>query len=223
MTTLRDRVGWIVAAVLALLVAAALAGVVRSGPLDPPGPPASSPGGIDGRIPIPSLPYIIDTPGSYVMTRNLTGSSGESGILIGTNNVEIDLNGFTLFGAGGSVDGVATRFNAPFANITVRNGASWFWGDDGIDLAVPSNIRIDRVTAAGNAGSGIETGTGTVSDCIVNGPTTGVVGVRAFGAATISNCVVQGYGTGFALNAGGILRDCVTEGARFSGIYGGAR
>ena len=35
-----SRGGWIVAGVLALALAASLAGVVRGGPLDPPGPPA---------------------------------------------------------------------------------------------------------------------------------------------------------------------------------------
>ena len=40
MSGMMSRAGWIVAGALALLVVAALAGVVTGGPLDPPGAPA---------------------------------------------------------------------------------------------------------------------------------------------------------------------------------------
>src|SRR5580698_3192796 len=42
--------------------------------------------------------FIISQPGSYYLTANLAGASGKNGIEITTNNVTLDLNGFSLQG-----------------------------------------------------------------------------------------------------------------------------
>ncbi len=68
------------------------------GSLTPPGPPApmmKTLAQIEPRIPISSLPITITNPGSYYLTANLTGGSG-NGITVSSSGVTIDLNGFTL-------------------------------------------------------------------------------------------------------------------------------
>ena len=75
MGTITHKAGWIIAAVLGLFVVAALAGVARGGPLDPPGPPASTLPQVEPRTPISALPFTITQPGSYFLTQNVTASA----------------------------------------------------------------------------------------------------------------------------------------------------
>jgi len=57
---------------------------------------------IEPRTPISSVPFTISAPGSYYVTTNLTPGADQNGIVVAADNVTIDLNGFTLFGGGGS-------------------------------------------------------------------------------------------------------------------------
>ena len=50
----------------------------------------------EGRIPIVG-PVTINAPGHYIVTRDFSYPSG-NGILIRSNNVTLDLNGFTITG-----------------------------------------------------------------------------------------------------------------------------
>jgi hypothetical protein len=60
-----NRLGWVLAATISLLVIAAAAEIIRAGPLDPPGPPAST---------YKSLELI---PGSWVLTLDATNGDGQ--------------------------------------------------------------------------------------------------------------------------------------------------
>ena len=80
----------------------------------------------DGRIPIRSLPFTIDECGSYFVAACLDGAAGEHGITIDSDDVTLDLNGFTLRGVPGSLDGV--HVSAGRTGITIRNGALRDWG-----------------------------------------------------------------------------------------------
>ena len=83
----------------------------------------------DPRTPIcqADMPLTITESGSYVVVENLTGSSGSHGITIQADDVTIDLNGFSLTGVTGALDGIhADLGTGPWRNLTVRNGADSF-------------------------------------------------------------------------------------------------
>src|SRR6266704_1661663 len=86
----------------------------------------------------------ITNPGSYYLTTNLVGVAGKHGIAIASDNVTLDLNGFSLLGVSGSLSGVVDvgvsncfgcspgdPFSRPTTNyhsgIAVLNGAVTGW------------------------------------------------------------------------------------------------
>ncbi len=103
----------------------------------------------DSRIPIDSVAhfasyngrftsYLITEPGSYYLTGNiLSAQTNAIGIYIDSDNVTLDLKGFTLAGTGadvGSADGIyipGTKYN-----ITIKNGLIDNWGS-GESMASP--------------------------------------------------------------------------------------
>ena len=77
------------------------------GSLTPPGAPAPTMKSLDQiepRTPISSLPYTINTAGSYYLTKNLSVTSGD-GITISVDKVALDLNGFTISSNAASATG----------------------------------------------------------------------------------------------------------------------
>ena len=100
--------------------------------------------------------FRITQPGSYYLTGNVSGASGFSGIEIASSNVTVDLNGFSLLGATGSIDGILVAA-AGLRDIAIQNGTVSGWGDDGIDLVILStnNVRVQGVLASSNGGGGI--------------------------------------------------------------------
>lgn len=175
MSTTINRAGWLVAGVLALFVVAAMTGVVRGGPLDPPGAPSAT--GtlpqVEPRSPIPpvgwngAFPIVISQPGSYHLTRSLTGVASTDGIQVTADNVSVDLSGFTLAGfnkTGSGIAVVGTHSGIRISNGVVRN---WNKGIDGYSLgreAVYSGV--DHITALDNADTGISVGSySEITDC----------------------------------------------------------
>jgi parallel beta-helix repeat protein len=98
--TLGGKLGWALVAALSLLLIAMLAGGVEGGPLDPPnplGPSMKTLEEVEPRTPISSLPVVISTPGAYYLTDNLACNACASvAINITADNVDLDLNGFTM-------------------------------------------------------------------------------------------------------------------------------
>lgn len=76
---------------------------------------------VEPRTPISALPFTISAPGSYYLTTNLVATF--NGITISTNDVTVDLMGFSITGGrngfGVTVDG---KPDAPCRNVVVRNG-----------------------------------------------------------------------------------------------------
>lgn len=149
------------------------------GSLTPPGAPSPTMKSLDQiepRIPITYDGYNIINPGSYYVTTNLIGgvygvSGSPYGIYIASDNVTVDLNGFTLQGVPGSYSGV--YIYGSHTNITVRNGIITGWGGNGVGWNYPStpppqNVVLEHLTVSANVNHGIVIGNGgIVSDCLV--------------------------------------------------------
>lgn len=153
----------------------------------------------DPRIPInftntpgtATSTYRITTKGSYYLTGNFTGTSGKAGIEIATNEVTIDLRGYTITGVSGSLDGIASsgRFN-----IVIENGTIKSFGGDGIDLRQVNvfsyESRIEGIIAADNGGSGIITNeSAIVRRCNASG--NGASGFSLWEYSMIENCIAN--------------------------------
>jgi len=183
---------------------------------------------VEPRTPISTFGTTLTAPGSYYLATNLaSGSSTGDGILVRTNNVTIDLNGFSIISttvpgadspAGVRIDGQL----ATISNVTVCNGRI-----TGFDRAVRaqysfSNIIVDNIHAANCRRAGIEAvtiaGLGsqniTIRRCVVDGIDATGEGANAAAdgialvscTAVVDTCVVRnivpaGTGTGSCINA----------------------
>lgn len=236
-----DRFAFGVIAALALALIAVLSGIVDAGPLDPtdpPGPTMKTLQEVEPRTPISSLPFAATEPGSYYLTRNLAGSGFNSGITVSSDDVVIDLNGFTLTG-GSTAGGVGILTLTPLKNITVRNGTLRAW-NAGISLPGVTGAVVEDITVAGMGGFGISLGTngtvrnctgrdnatetvktgtyGNVSGCNVGDSTGAQTGIAVGASSIVSNSVVENNGAGISAGSGSIVRDNVVKGSGFSGI-----
>ena len=103
--------------------------------------------------PISRLPYTISKSGSYAVTKNLTSS--QDGIIVGADDVTIDLMGFRISGPDSGFNyGISMEGRS---NVEVRNGTVANFGSIGISEAggSGSNHRIINVRVKGNGASGI--------------------------------------------------------------------
>lgn len=212
-----DRLGWAVAVAATLALVAVLAGVVRAGPLDPPGTPGPTMKTLDEvepRTPISSLPYLITQPGSYYVTGNLTGVPGEHGITVAASNVTLDLNGFALTGSGGDV-GIFGA-GGGYASVRVLNGSVTGWTQSGIEILLARGVEVDAVRANGNA-YGIRVASATLRDCAAANNSD--IGVYA-SYSTVVSCESKANGTGFSVS-NSTLRDCQADANTVIGIAAG--
>ncbi|MFG0256565.1 MAG: right-handed parallel beta-helix repeat-containing protein [Phycisphaerales bacterium JB043] len=119
----------LVALVLSVVVGAS----VRGGELTPPAGPIAGTDATLLNAQWTTLPFTITQPGTYRLTSNLTGVAGQHGIVIDTDNVTIDLNGFTLVGVPGSDRAITATRGTTRSGITVENGFVESWDGGGID------------------------------------------------------------------------------------------
>jgi parallel beta-helix repeat protein len=139
------------------------------GPLTPPGAPAplfKTLTQVEPRTPISFVPTNLTVSGSYYLTTNLTQTSSSSGILIGTNDVTIDLNGFALIGTNGTADGI-TRGGTGRTNICIGNGIVRNWSI-GVSMLGAGSCRLERLIVSGNSSNGISlVGRSVISECSI--------------------------------------------------------
>lgn len=129
---------------------------------------ATSASASDGRIEINQasveaeggFPYTISQPGSYVLTGSLTVPADTTGIIIGTSNVTLDLNGFMITGPyvcepgncpGGSADGISTN-GQQNSYVTVRNGIVSGFSDRCIQLFQHARVERMQISQCGRDG-----------------------------------------------------------------------
>lgn len=186
--------------------------ICAAGNLDPSAAPGSTMKPLDQvepRTPITALPFTISQSGSYYLTKNLTATG--TGITVSSDDVTIDLCGFTINGPGA----IAYTYGIVMSgkkNVEIRNGTIRNFGYDGIaELSSGgSNLRITGVKVISNTRHGIYSpGAGSViKDCVVNnngGSYSGnIYGILTGGGATITGNTVHNNGTSTAGNVYGI-------------------
>ncbi|MEY4916965.1 MAG: hypothetical protein RL616_878 [Verrucomicrobiota bacterium] len=181
------------------------------GALTPPGAPAPTMKSLDqveARTPISSAPFTISQPGSYYLTANVSVTTGHA-IIISTNNVTLDLCGFTISSTASSANGYGVALTVPGGNLdvticnghikggTTNNGSGVFSGpgfSSGIDLpgGFTQNCRVKDVSVSGCLTYGIFLGTGdssSVESCSVRSTGYGIT------ADTVTHCDVRDIGS----------------------------
>ena len=214
-----------------LAAGALFAARATAGPLDPPPGPVTSTGkpltDLEPRIAIndvntpgdASSVYRITQSGSYYLTGHVTGISGRHGIAIAANNVTVDLNGYSLLGVPGSLNGITALGSVN--RMVIRNGIARNWGGHGVSIssANPVNAIIEGVIASTNGGQGISAGRQTVvRDCCVreNGSHGLVVGI----ASVVTRCSAEANtGDGFRLLGGSHITACVASANQGHGLF----
>jgi parallel beta-helix repeat protein len=193
----------IIALALISIFSSQLSNVFAQGSLTPPpGAPAptmKSLAQIEPRTPISSGTYFITQPGSYYLTTNLIANFG---IIILANDVNLDLNGFTVTTTTNS-DGIYIENTV--RNLCIRNGTVSQCGADGIDASLASNSQFDHLRLEGNAIRGLICG----NNCFVT----------ACGA--YSNAASLSFNGAIIVGANCVVRDCTADANRGIGIFGG--
>ncbi|MFM9957442.1 MAG: right-handed parallel beta-helix repeat-containing protein [Phycisphaerales bacterium] len=250
----RNPVRTSAALMLAAVALCVTGAVLYAGPLDPPAGPVAPTPGPEPRIAInatntpgdndgqPSL-FKISAPGSYYLTGNITGVTGKHGIEITASGVTLDLNGFDLQGAPGSLGGVFTT-GSNQTNIAVVNGSVRNWGGSGVSLGSTSaNCRVDSILSSGNGNAGIfvsenttvtncsayknaTNGIDTGSGCVITNCTAdenGNYGITPGSGATVAHCsAYNNANSGFSLGAGGTITNCNARSNDTFGIFVGS-
>jgi hypothetical protein len=215
-----------------------------AGDLNPPGAPAPTLGP-EPRIPITAIPVTIEESGSYYLQRNLALSGDGDGIVIDTDNVTIDLNGFSLTGDPSATQGSGifhgTTFN--IRGITIRNGAISDWpgsgialwdswdilledlhvsrcGDSGIHTSGGATLR--GCTASQSSGDGVYVGqNSTLADCVAM--ENAGMGIHASGMSQITRCSAEANGDdGIHIGSRSVITNCSVRSSDDDGISAGS-
>ncbi len=70
----------------------------------------------------PGFPVSLTRPGSYRLSGNLTLPAAGDGIVIASDGVSLDLNGFSIVGVGGATARGVTDENLTRSQVSIRNG-----------------------------------------------------------------------------------------------------
>lgn len=134
----------------------------------------------------------ITNPGSYYLTANMTASAGRALLEIAASDVTVDLNGFRIQGAAGSLDGVFTSGAA--VNVVIRNGSLASFGGDGVDASSAKNVRLENLRVRSVGGVGLKLGAESIaSECEVSGA--GLHGVLLANRSELRDSTVSASGS----------------------------
>ncbi len=184
--------------------------------------------------------YRITNRGSYYLTGNVNGVTAKYGIEIASNNVTVDLMGFTLLGIPGTLDGIHSQFNS---GVIIRNGIVNAFGGDGIDLRNTNSFSyaslIENIISINHTGVGIITNESSiVRNCVASDNDGDGIsvwasslvegcsstrntgnGITTTDGSIVSKCVAtQNGGNGIVMNSGGIISECSVFKSTLDGI-----
>ena len=146
-----------------------------------------------------AFPIVIHQPGSYYLAGEITGVAGQSGIVISTNNVTLDLNGFALVGNG---SGSGVEIGGGLQGVSVRNGLIRAWAV-GVSASTASGLRFTDLVVANNASSGILGGNDSiVSQCSAR--QNGDRGIQ-ISAGIVSHCTASSNNIGITVSDGSVI------------------
>ncbi|HYG21361.1 MAG TPA: right-handed parallel beta-helix repeat-containing protein [Verrucomicrobiae bacterium] len=199
-----------------------LATAFAQGSLTPPGAPAPTMKSLDqieSRTPIGSLPFVIAASGSYYLVTNLSGVAGTNGITITADSVSLDLNGFSLVGVPGSLNGIFITDGR--SSVVIRNGIIRYWDRDGIDALGASGAHFMNLHLLSNGRGGLSGSFGSVvKSC--SAVTNAQWGIFANIGSTVSDSTARNNGSdGFSIsNDGSTIRDSASSANGGSGFFG---
>jgi hypothetical protein len=216
LTSISNRTNTLLLVLLVLMagtIIAILATRASGGPLDPPGPGASTQSNIIYQpTSCAAFPIVISTPGSYRLGGNITGCNGKDGIQIASGDVTLSLAGFSVIGVPGSLIGIKNVGGN--GQLNIADGIVVTWGGTGINLTGSSTARMNNIIAAYNGGDGMQLGS-TSSMSHSTSSANGGFGIRAAATnITISDCNVDyngGYGI-YLTGAGSVVDGCEVGG-----------
>jgi hypothetical protein len=162
--------------------------------------------------------FRISNPGSYYLGDNLTGASGRHTIEVEADNVTIDLNGFSIVGVAGSLDGI----NVPASrrNLVVRDGTIRSHGGSGIFASNAPNSILSNLILADNTLDGLSAGRNAqVShvSCLDNARHG--FALDSANGSIMTNCISAGNTIGYKnIGSDCIVRDCLARSNRSDGF-----
>jgi hypothetical protein len=184
---------------------------------------------VEPRTAITNLPITISHGGSYYLTQPVAQNFGLDAITITTNNVTLDLCGFTIQNTGSqTVNGIvlqSAQINAAIKNVLVKNGSiAGFSPSDGIDGNGARNCVFEDLTITGCGEAMVFQTRGTagavgniIRRCRICDNGSGGVIVRS-GSANIANLIynnesLNNGSVGFNLaSAGNLMINCRASG-----------
>ncbi len=136
-----------------------------------------------------SVPFTINSPGFYYLSRDLTYNGSGNAISVNADDVTIDLMGFRLAHSG-AVGSTAGIFMSGRSNVEIRNGTVQGFGigigDDSSDATKHRAINIRAINngtgiffggnnhlikncnGSNNAGNGLFMASGIIADCVAS-------------------------------------------------------
>ena len=185
---------------------------LTAGPLEPDGPPAPTHKTLTQIEPRTALAsnsgqtqLLIDQSGTYYLTEDIA-VVGDHGIVITADDVELDLNGFTVSGSG-SLDFFYGIYLQDTANVSIRNGTVTGFNTNGIRCDTGSRMtRLTSITVRDNDSSGIacSNARGLIADDLMV-TTNGGTGISCDACLIKSSVISNNSGTGVRLRHGSML------------------
>lgn len=189
----------------AALALTLIAPALPAGDLNPPpGPVAPTSRKTLSQATTP-LPLTITQPGSYVLTSDLTGVPGANGIVVAADDVEIDLNGFSIVGVPGAMNGVID-LDVVHHGFVLKNGAIHHWPERAVEITEFHGARCENLSIHNNS-DGLISGTASVIIGSAARDNSGV-GFWITEGGMITNCSARNCGTAFYAGHGATVTSC---------------